>query len=734
VQPVLDSLRGYLTEPGNSLPEHVTDLKATLDQDTARQLRGYLHGVYGQLSDTKLAAIRVAESRRDAALLNYSRRYGFDNVLTAIYPYNFWYTRNALNWGLRIIDKPSWLANYYRLRSIGAGQQENKGYPQRLRNKMKIPIPWLPEWAGGGVYVDPMRQSFPFMQILQPFEKPGEQNNLIARRTEYILQDWAEEEGANPQAVTQALQDRAGPLWDKATAQAKIEIDEEIENPLDFINTIFGMSLPLNWVYQSLRGKADRIGPLPTTRLVRGITAMMGANKGRGYNPEGPLRRALGLPEFDRFGDYRVDRMLANMAAEGLITADAARQAMIDRGQSPNPEAGEAYTQAEARVAKQGAMGLVGGPFQADLFPEGEQRQRAIKNEYDRAAQAWRDGDDEAFRAFFEAYPEYEARLALYKDPEERLKGYLVGEVWDKYMALPDLHKRQASEQLGELFQQAFLDKETRSYDSIDANTLALWARRMGSESLQAIQGAPQGGLELESPEITAAYQKLQDERDARWPEIGSKLNLLYNLPQELQNQYRKMNPEINEYETWRTQYLADNPAIIPYSIGEDNKVAGAKPEIQAQYYQYLAQREQQFPSVMDVQSAYYDNNKPKGFIKANPMLPAYWDWRRAYMAQYPEMIPYIMSTESLTKAVLGNNATTTNVSYAALPNTLALSEKELQQISPALVRQLMAYYSGTALGDGARKELGRLMRLGGRKGSLDEYLNGPLKAGLESY
>lgn len=731
VQPVLDGLRTHLNDPNTALPQEVTDLKSVLDPDTVRQLRGYLHQVYGQQSDMKLAGVRVAESRRDAALLNYSRRYGLDNVLMATHPYNFWFTRSVLNWALRIIDKPSWLANYYRLRSIGAGMQENEGYPQRLKNKMKIQIPYLPEWAGGGVYVDPMRQMFPFMQMAQPFERLADQNNMISRRAEFVLQDWAEEGEVDEQQISQAMQTKAGPLWDKAIAQAKVEIDEEIENPLDFVNTISGMSLPLNWVYQWVRGKKDRIGPLPTTRMVKGVTAAMGLNQGRGYNMEGPLRRALGMPEYDRFTDYRVDRMLSNMAAEGMIDTQTAQQAMIDRGQAPNPETQQAFIEAERRVAQQGAMGLVGGPFQADLFPEGEQRQRAIKSEYSRAAEAWRAGDEDALSLFFEKYPEYESRLALYKDPDQRLKGYLVGEVWDRYMELPDLHKKQAVEQLGQLFEEAFLDKETRSYDAIKPETLALWAQRLGSDALLSIQGAPQGELELESDELAATYQELQDERDRRWPDIGSKLNLLYRLPYEMQDQYRQMHPEINEYESWRTGYLADHPEIIPYAIGEDNKVQGAKPEIQALYYQYLAGRDRQFPGVMEMQSAYYDNDKPKGFLKQNPMLPAYWEWRREFMKQYPEMIPYIMSTESLTKAVLGEDVSSYAQSYTPT-DWVTLTPGELKDYSPALVRQLMAYfYNNETLSTGARKELKRLWEKSGRGLKFEEYLAGPVRSSV---
>ncbi len=75
--------------------------------------------------------MRYGEQLRDAALLNYTRRYGIDNYLNLIYPYQFWYTRTMMNWAMRMIDRPAWFAMYARMRRVQR-EMERKGLNQQM--------------------------------------------------------------------------------------------------------------------------------------------------------------------------------------------------------------------------------------------------------------------------------------------------------------------------------------------------------------------------------------------------------------------------------------------------------------------------------------------------------------------------------------------------------------------------------------------------------------------------
>jgi hypothetical protein len=730
-EPIFDEMKGYFTNKERQTPGSV--LNQVLDEDTARALKAYMGNVYGQMADTKLAAIKSGEMKRDMALLNYSQRTGFDNVLGAGLPYSFWTTHSAVNWAMRAIDRPALMANYARIRNFQNNVVNTKGFPTRLKNKMKIPMPFLPDWAGDGIYIDPFKQIFPFENITRPFEQWQAQRTQEQRRAETILQMWVEDEQMDATTAQQAIQSHQGDAWDKAVAQAKLDTEGEISNPLDFAFLMSGPSLPIGWLYNVAKGTPEKISQLPVTKMIQSATALMGANKGRGVNIEGPIRKALGLPERDWLQDYRVERMLANMTAEGKLTSNQAIQAMIDK-------TGPYYQEAEARVAKSGALSFFGGFTGADLFPEGEAEQRGLKNEYDTAIAAYEAGQTDALTKFWDAHPEYEARRAMGQDPEKRMRQFLISQVWDGWNNAQDLTKRDLTEGLGNLFQDNFLNKETRSYDTIDTDTLAMWAKVMGGTVPEAAGNVPTLPINITDPQIVTQYQDYQDQRDQYFPGIGRLESIYYGIPEgEGRDRWAAQHPELDEYNQWKNAYFAQHPEIIQYAIGEDNKVAGQKPEIQAKYYQFQAYRDSQFPGIFDKQDEYFSlpekSAERKAYLEANPDLPAYWDWRKQYMAQYPDMIPYLMSTESLAQKVLGADYQPQTVS-APMPeytqeynNPEYLSDQELGEFTPALIRQVMGhFYANQQIGSGAQKELRRIYNMSGRKMSFDEWIDVVIK------
>jgi hypothetical protein len=178
-----------------------------------------------------------------------------------------------------------------------------------------------------------------------------------------------------------------------------------------------------------------------------------------------------------------------------------------------------------------GAWSYFGAPAAVDFFPEGEATQRALQGEYQKSLEAWQKGDTAAMGNFFDKYPEYEARMALYRDPESRLKQFLISEVWNRYNGLPDLYKKQLRDQLGDLFNQAFLQKETRSYDSINTQTLSMWAQTMGGTLPTAAGTIPEAPVTLASPEVAKAYQDFRDQVEQKWPNIYSVQEIYYRIP-----------------------------------------------------------------------------------------------------------------------------------------------------------------------------------------------------------
>jgi GGDEF domain-containing protein len=562
-----------------------------MDADIARQLNGYLDNtVKGNLATAKMAAVRHAESQRDFAMLNYNRRYGFDKYLDVAYPYQFWYGRTMMNWALRALDRPTWFANYARLRALQNTYQRN--IPERMRNKFAIPMPFLPAWMGGAVYTDPLRNIFPFASLEQPFTMMQQDQISIGYELQRVLREWADA-GTITQEQLAAAQQGQGPIYTKAMAEASTRRKAEINNPIDFMSVIMGPAWYLSAPYYAITGQGNKISPLPVTRTANAYKAATAGTSMQGIGdiigllaaPENAIRKATGLSQYGEYGDYYVDRQLANMVADGEITYDQGITAMIQRNGSvfemarqrvnlemaaKVPGAMALYAAAHGNVV-QGASALLPSFFGGGLLPTGELEYRGLKGEWDEAWANKDRGDTDAVNAFFDKHPEYSAYLAKGQPPDVRMRQYLVGQVWDRYMALDQANKREVRPQLGDLFQEAFLNSETRNYDNIDTSTLTSWARMLGAANLpvvpetQAAMAAPVTPLRGLPPAIDKALNKFYADREAMFPNIMAINDGYYSQPVEGRTAYRAQFPQLKQYWDWKQQEIKDHPELAPF-------------------------------------------------------------------------------------------------------------------------------------------------------------------------
>ena len=581
---------------------------------------------------------------------------------------------------------------------------------------------------------------------MQPIEQMRKDTNTIQQRAISNIQYQLSDGDITEAEAQQALNSRSGSIWDAAITQATMETEADRPDPFQYASLLTGFSLPVQWAYNAATGQKQKIGQLPITRTVKAATSMLGINKGRGINIEDPIRRALSLPlQMDRWDTYRIERELASMAAEGVISTDDALRAMMDKG-------GPAYTQAQTRI-QQGTMNwkALFGFVSADTFPEGEQEQRALKDEYLKALDAYKAGDKNAINDFYDRSPEYRARQAMGQEPESRLRRYLISMVWEKYMAMPDLYRKQVTEQLGTLFQDAFLDKETRSYDTIPTPNLTQWAQVMGGETPKAAGEVPKMDITLASPEIAQIYQRYKDEQEALFPNINAIYDQINALPDGEQKDALYNLPEMVSYEAWKNEYLANYPQIIPYAIGKDNRLAGASADVQALVYQFRALKLRQFPQLDNIMDEYYaiPEEQPDARktwrnqnAQAYQVIKDYYSFREQFMKAYPQTIPYILTVESLASQLFnqytsssgssGGSSGGSSRSYSTSTRTSTpqqpkhLTVAQVAHFSNPLVRQLYSYYYGlTQLEGGAIAELTRLWEAFGSPGeSLQDWID----------
>lgn len=551
----------------------------------------YLKGtVNNDLATVKNQAMKYGQMMRDNALLNYSRRYGADNYLQTVFPYQFWYTRTMLNWAKRMVDKPAWFAMYARMQA-SREKLEREGMPTRLRGKLRINMPWMPEWMGGGIWVDPMSKIFPFHQFGQPFEQYSNNQVMINRRAESIIEEMREAEKISAVEAENAKTTRAGTVWEKAVAQAELELDKSA-NPASLVTMM--MQPALWWQIPSniAQGTPEKMSPLPITRTGQTIKElgsdtflepMTDAVGGLLAGPETAIRKKARLSEFGQWGDYYVDRMLAGMAAAGEISTDDARIAMIDR-QGPAFNTALQRIRTEQSLRTPGALGItalkegakpgqvlaatLAGIFGGSLFSEGEMKMRGLKPIYDNAWNKLKAGDESALNDFYDQYPEYSARLALYDKPEERLHQFLIDNTWRAYMDLDSENKRLAREALGDEFMDSFLNKETRSYESIDDKTLAMWTQTLksGQQMPEAVGDVEGQNIQYYDQPMVQAIEAYKAERKSMFPNYYMWQDAYYSLPAGAERKaFLVQHPQLKKYWEWKDKYAEEHPEIVPY-------------------------------------------------------------------------------------------------------------------------------------------------------------------------
>ena len=667
VLPALDAIQQRMkSEPGVKL--------SGVDENTMRLVKQWMAQVQQRIPVAKRTAINLGMAKRDAALYNYSRRRNIDTFMGMIYPYHFWMTRNAAMWAIRQLDRPAWASQMARLAQFMRTYEDKDDRPSRMKRKFYIPQAWLPDWAGGGVWVDPMSKLFPHSEMLRPLDYFMQSQTRLVRIATQQLRDWAKAGDITAQEADEAAQAKSGALWERALAMAR---RNEGSDWTDYMSLFTTPAMYLTLPYKVATGQAGEQQPLPLSRLIQGIATATGADWLKNLDVEATLRDKLGYSKFGQFGDYYVERQLANMAIEGLITPEEATRAMIEKSgdayaealkrvefeqMAKNPGLSAVYSLRQMTMGKAGIGDVLSAMtttlLPGSIIPQGELQYRGLVNEYNAAFQHFKaTGDDSLIDQFYDEHPEYEARRALYRNPQDRIKYYLINEVWDRYAALPELHKKQVREQLGDKFTEGFLSRETRDYDSLSAETLAGWARLLGGAALPGMgEAAETRPLELAEQGPTDAYSAYVAEKQQRFAEIDRVLSAYYAADQRTQDAMRVVNPQIDAYFNWRYQFMADHPELIEYLVSEDSKLAGLKPEVSRWLAQYYADRGRMFPGIFTLQDQYYalKGREASAFKKQHPELEQYWTWRRAFQAQHPEIIPFVNSVEKVAEGVLG--------------------------------------------------------------------------------
>jgi hypothetical protein len=558
---------------------------ADLPEELQAKVMKWGDNVQAESTGFRSAQFEYAKMRRDSALLNYNRRNNFDNFVGHLAPFAFWTTHSMANWAIHSIDRPAMYTSYLRYQKLlQTAGLDNENLPTRMKGHLRIDLPFTPSWMGEQFF-NPVGVALPFDAWQQPWQQMQQNQVGTQRRVEWTLQDMLEKNVISEQEYNDAIQNKSGEAYDQALAKAQEGGDNY--DAMDFASTMMTPHAPLLWAYNAARGTPNEIGPFtPLSKTARNVATMMGVKDWANspYNIEGKIRKELGLPAFDKWDDYRVSREISNIAADGDYNMTDIKQAMelaaqVEAGQITSKEAvakSKAYEEATYRANQEATggwlgtvLGALGIPIKS--LPTGETEQRKLQDEFSKAMEAKNNGDDKAVTDFFDKHPEYEARLSLFKKPEERLKNFMVDNMWSRWNELPKVQQDEVKDQLGASFADKFLNKDTRSYDTITPQQLQIWLKLTGGKNVGQLSATEDAMLELNQlkltdPETAWRVQTFYDARNENTPDWYEMQQDYYALPEGAQRKaFLKDNPELKQYWTDRQKWMQNNPDLVKY-------------------------------------------------------------------------------------------------------------------------------------------------------------------------
>jgi hypothetical protein len=571
--------------------------KLKFNPAAAKIISNYLPRAAENIRLRNLAILEAAERTSKDLMIDYSRIHGFDKLIEQAFPFQFWFTRSALLWLKRVVSAPGIAAFAYRYRELQR-RNTNYGFPSRMQGKNLFYAPWLHEGFGDVIGFDLFGKVYTGEQLFRPVQNYANLDADITTEAQNYIIDLAKQEVISMTDATAALKDKKGTIWDDAVSYVKLNTMKDKTDPVTLVGMMMSLDPYINAAVQVMRGTPENISPFPLTRQGNALEAVWGKSVigivgGILSYPEDTIRKLTGLPELGEWTDYYVDFWLSNMAVEGRYDVDDIKKAMISREGAIFEEA---KYKASLYIAYRAPFTALGQVIQdghtdpqtlasaflmsflpAGVFPDGEMELRGLKDEY---SQAWKDymsGDKEALEKFDEQYPEYATRMMMFQEPDERLRGHLISAIWDAYTKLPSANKQIASETLGGSFQAYFLSPETRNYEKIDENTLTTWARKLGYQAPATPETEQTATQTVEPmkyyPEDTAAtIQTFIDERKTKFPNYFIYTGVLYDLPKNKQEAFKKKYPIIDDYLDWKKAYAESNPTIKSYLEDRANK------------------------------------------------------------------------------------------------------------------------------------------------------------------
>ncbi len=583
----------------------------SLDAKTKEMVRQYIdQDVRTDLMNTKYKTGKFGEMMRDAALLNYSKRYGFDNAMTLLFPYQFWNTRSMWNWINRMGGKGGKMwRRYARLKEL---EERNKKelLPSRITGKIGIYLPFLPDWMGDALFM-PTSQLSIVGNFMDPLDDWLTDNKAVTATAERYVQEAFDANDITLEEYQTAMDPtkrNGSAVWQEMFARAQTDGDHDRDLGSLF-KQYFGMSLPVSVGKALLTDNPEGWTQTPMTRTGTAFRAIFGGDLGKGLEfamsaPERAMRKAavaitgnndFRYQEFGSWGDYYIRNQVWDMVVEGRISAEQAMEACGQKdGNKIWEEAADRQRQELLQKTqllsatmpfkkmvedvKNGNQDKLGDDFKyllaeiltmwtpTSVVRDAERTWRADKAEMNKLYDT---GTKDDRSKFYDDHPYYTYNNLRYEDDtEQALRSYLYKSIMDRWYDLSDTEKDELKMAFDTDFQRAILDKDTRAYQTMDLDQLAAYAQAMNgsipylaTDSLNTTN-VPRINTNVIPQAQKSAQETYLQEREKQFPGMADVSNIYYKLPVEDRKIFRQTNPDLDRYWQWNRQYKDAHPDV----------------------------------------------------------------------------------------------------------------------------------------------------------------------------
>jgi hypothetical protein len=540
-------------------------------------------------AEIRATSMETASQARDFALHNYADKYGFDLVLSMIYPYHFWYGRTYKKMIQRAARNPGILAAYAKYRAFL--DKQHAGLPDWWKHQLNS------NELLGLDSENPLY--FNLESLLNPI------NGITGT-------DFSDED--RRQTWLGSVFDSMGKLgptpW--LPFQMAVGMTAYLTNHPEEADAYLGSRiLPQGQFIKSL---TLGIPGAPPGGIEIDPAVMMFPAAGRGF------------ASMDRWEARRVGRLgLAPLVADQTISEAQADDAA-------HLQSGPIWDMAVRRAAEQRQLTNFTSFFGAGVKAR-SQTEIGIDTAYEqinylvaRRPDMPKDEYRQAWTQLHRQFPYMESLLLSRKANRENDEAY----VWNIMARIPPGQQRDYADLVGlmpELMDQFYEDKgDMRAWSAADRNSLM-----GGIESLGAILNIPPDALRAEWDQARSHYAVLFDETP---DEVEAMADSYYGYIEEKEydtaRAFLKSLPELQQYLQAREQAIFTDPILQKFYGGLQFIEGSWKRQMNAQAALIFGE------DILDIQAVYFEIGKRGGdqrsFLAQHPQLAGpYGQWDNGY-------------------------------------------------------------------------------------------------------